>query len=586
MKINSTIFFTIASLFYITLLIVAYFSKARMRTAENKVYSKLIVVNLISIILELMCTIFAGYASEHLLFYKILNKMFLISLITWGSIFGIYVFLISEKKKTKEELKKYMNNVLKLYISLISIISILVIVLPIEFQYRDGYVMYSYGPSANVVYGGIFISILLMLICMLKNFKNIISKKYLPIYAYLLIGTITTIVQKMVPELLLATTMDAFITVIMYFTIENPDKKLLEEIHTSKKLAESANEDKSMFIYNMMSEVRSIASDINKSSEIILSSNNIEENRFFAREIIASNSRLYSMANDIYNIDVLDKVNVKTAYNKYNFKLLIKEVITKNKNRFNDKNIDFRFNIDSNIPDNLYGDNINLRNVINSILDNSYKYTEKGFVELNVNVIFKHDIARLIIKIEDSGIGIKADELDKCLNKNPDKENSLYGARKIITLLGGNLLINSEYGRGTIITIVLDQKIDMLNSKYDNYTYDKRIALVTNNSSNIRMITKSLDKSISIDTFDKGKTLLDNIRKGTKYDLIIMSEELPYLSGNVVMSKLMNIKNFSTPVILLSKKKNNNYKNNGFTDYITEPIDKESLVSKIDKYLK
>lgn len=116
----------------------------------------------------------------------------------------------------------------------------------------------------------------------------------------------------MIPELLLATTMDTFITVIMYFTIENPDKKLLEEIHMSKKIADAANEDKSMLIYNMMNEVKSIASDINKSSEVILNSNNLEENRFFAREIISSNNKLYSMANNIYNIDVIDDINVKT----------------------------------------------------------------------------------------------------------------------------------------------------------------------------------------------------------------------------------------------------------------------------------
>lgn len=586
MKINSTIFFTIASLFYTTLLLIAYFSKARMKTAENKVYSKLIVANLISIILELMCTIFAGYANDHLLFYTIINKLFLISLIGWGSIFGIYVFLISTNKTTKEELKKYMNNVLKLYISLITIISILIIILPLKFQYRDGYVMYSFGPSADVVYGGIFISILLMLVCMFKNLKNIRSKKYLPIYAYLLVGTITTIVQKMIPELLLATTMDAFITVIMYFTIENPDKKLLEEIHKSKKIAEAANEDKSMFIYNMMGDIRSIASDINKSSEIILSSNNIEENRFFAREIIASNNKLYSMANDIYNIDVLDDINVKTVRNKYNIKLLLKEIITKNKDKFKDKDINFRFNIDSNIPDNLYGDNINLKNVINNILDNSYKYTEKGFVELNVNSIFKHDIARLIIKIEDSGIGIRADEVEKCLNKNPDNENSLYGARKIINLLGGNLFINSEYGKGTIITIVLDQKIDIPTSGYNKYTYDKKILIVDNNTSSTKIITKILDKSINIDIAEMGKIALDKIRKGSKYDLILLDEELPYLSNKVMMKKLNDIKNFNTPVILLTKNKDINYKELGITDYILKPINKDNLFSKIEKYLK
>ena len=103
MKINSTIFFTIASLMYSVLLMIAYFSKDKIKTPENKVYSKLIIINFVGIVLEIFCTIFAGYAEEHMLFYTILNKLFLIELIAWGATFGTYVFLISSKKDSKED---------------------------------------------------------------------------------------------------------------------------------------------------------------------------------------------------------------------------------------------------------------------------------------------------------------------------------------------------------------------------------------------------------------------------------------------------------------------------------------------------
>ena len=442
MKINTTIFLTIISFFYSVLLMIAYFSKDKIKTLENKVYSKLIIINFIGIILELFCTIFAGYAKDHLLFYTILNKLFLVELTIWCSVFSVYVFLISSKKE-KNELKSYLKKVSIFHIVIDVITMFLIFVLPVQFNINDlGYVMYSYGPSVNIVFISSTLYITLMFTCLIRNFKNIKSKKYLPIYVYMVIGVLVGIVQKLHPEILAFTSMEAFITVIMYFTIENPDKKLLEEIHTSKKIADAANEDKSMLIYNMMNEVKNIASDINKSSEVILNSNNLEENRFFAREIISSNNKLYSMANNIYNIDVIDDINVKTVKNKYNIKLLLKEVISKNKELFEDKNISFRFNIDSNLPNTLYGDSINLKNVLNTIIGNSYKYTDKGYVELSVNAIFKKDIVRLIIKIEDSGIGIKAEDLDKCLNKNTKDQNSLYGARKTINIMGGNLIIS------------------------------------------------------------------------------------------------------------------------------------------------
>ena len=452
--------------------------------------------------------------------------------------------------------------------------------------------MYSYGPSVNIVFISSTLYIILMFTCLIRNFKNIKSKKYLPIYVYMVIGVLVGIVQKLHPEILAFTSMEAFITVIMYFTIENPDKKLLEEIHTSKKIADAANEDKSMLIYNMMNEVKSIASDINKSSEVILNSNNLEENRFFAREIISSNNKLYSMANNIYNIDVIDDINVKTVKNKYNIKLLLKEVISKNKELFEDKDISFRFNIDSNLPNTLYGDSINLKNVLNTIIGNSYKYTDKGYVELSVNAIFKKDIVRLIIKIEDSGIGIKAEDLDKCLNKNTKDQNSLYGARKTINIMGGNLLISSEYNKGTIVTIILDQKIytDSNKDNYDNYVNNKKILIIDDNNSSIKLISKILDKhNILYDSSNLGKEALDRIRKGDKYDLILLDEDMPYMNGISVMNKLNKIKGFDTKVILLTKNSNiiydDIYKDSGFSDYIIKPIDKDDLMNKINKYL-
>ena len=591
MKINTTIFLTIISFFYNILLMIAYFSKDKIKTLENKVYSKLIIINFIGIILELFCTIFAGYAKDYLMFYTILNKLFLVELTVWCSVFSIYVFLISSNRE-KNQLKLYLKKVTMFHIIIDIITMILIFVLPIQFNINTlGYVMYSYGPSVNIVFGSSTLYIILMLTCLVKNFKNIKSKKYLPIYVYMVIGVLVGIIQKLYPEILAFTSMEAFITVIMYFTIENPDKKLLEEAHISKKIADAANEDKSMFIYNMMNDVKNVARDINKLSEEILNSDDIEDNKYFARKIISSNNKLYSMANDIYNIDVIDDINVKTINNKYNITVLLKEIVRKNKKLFEDKGINFRYSIDSNLPDTLYGDSINLKNVLNTILGNSYKYTDRGYVELSANAIFKNDIARLVIKIEDSGVGIRAEELDKCLNKNTKDQNSLYGARKIINMMGGNLLISSEYNKGTTITIILDQKIGIDNKdNYDSYVNNKKILIVDDDNSNIKLIGKILDKhNILYDSSTLGKEALDRIRKGDRYDLILLDEDMPYMNGISVMNKFSKIKGFDTNVILLTRnnsiKYDEGYKDSGFSDYIIKPIDKDDLMNKINKWL-
>lgn len=579
----------VISFLYVMLTNIVYFSKSRINNSENAVYEKLLSITPIGLLLEIGCNITAIYKMNELV-SSIISRLYLIFILVWLTTFTLYILSITKYKGDK--LIEYKNSKIRKSIIIGSISSILLLIfLPIDFVLEKNS---AYLGGAGIVFllAITFLLIILDFILFIKYFKNMTFKEKVPMLLLLLLIGGLLLVNNIAPEIQIISSSFALITVIMYFTIENPDKKLLEEIHVSKKIADAANEDKSMLIYNMMNEVKSIASDINKSSEVILNSNNLEENRFFAREIIASNNKLYSMANDIYNIDVIDDINVKTVKNKYNIKLLLKEVISKNKELFENKNISFRFNIDSNLPNSLYGDSINLKNVLNTILGNSYKYTDKGYVELSVNAIFKKDIVRLIIKVEDSGIGIKAEDLEKCLNKNTKEQNSLYGARKTINIMGGNLLISSEYNKGTIATIILDQKIYTNNKdNYDNYVNNKKILIIDDNNSSIKLISKILEKhNILYDSSNLGKDALDRIRKGDKYDLILLDDDMPYLSWNVVMKKLKNIKGFNIPVIILTKNDGMNnikeYKDAGITDYILKPIDKDYLMKKISKYLK
>ncbi len=579
----------IVSFIYTMLTSIVYFSKNRINNSENAVYEKLLSITPIGLLLEIGCNVTAIYKMNDLI-SSIISRLYLIFILIWLTTFTLYILTITKYKGDK--LTEYKNSKIRKSIIIGSIFSILLLIfLPIDFVLEKNSA-YLGGMGIVFLLAITFLLIILDFILFIKYFKNMTFREKVPMLLLLLLIGGLLLVNNIAPEIQIISSSFALITVIMYFTIENPDKKLLEEIHMSKKIADAANEDKSMLIYNMMNEVKSIASDINKSSEVILNSNNLEENRFFAREIISSNNKLYSMANNIYNIDVIDDINVKTVKNKYNIKLLLKEVISKNKELFEDKDISFRFNIDSNLPNTLYGDSINLKNVLNTIIGNSYKYTDKGYVELSVNAIFKKDIVRLIIKIEDSGIGIKAEDLDKCLNKNTKDQNSLYGARKTINIMGGNLLISSEYNKGTIVTIILDQKIYTNNKdNYDNYVNNKKILIIDDNNSSIKLISKILDKhNILYDSSNLGKEALDRIRKGDKYDLILLDEDMPYMNGISVMNKLNKIKGFDTKVILLTKNSNiiydDIYKDSGFSDYIIKPIDKDDLMNKINKYLK
>lgn len=332
----------IVSFIYTMLTSIVYFSKNRINNSENAVYEKLLSITPIGLLLEIGCNVTAIYKMNDLV-SSIISRLYLIFILVWLTTFTLYILTITKYKGDK--LTEYKNSKIRKSIIIGSIFSILLLIfLPIDFVLEKNSA-YLGGMGIVFLLAITFLLIILDFILFIKYFKNMTFREKVPMLLLLLLIGGLLLVNNIAPEIQIISSSFALITVIMYFTIENPDKKLLEEIHMSKKIADAANEDKSMLIYNMMNEVKSIASDINKSSEVILNSNNLEENRFFAREIISSNNKLYSMANNIYNIDVIDDINVKTVKNKYNIKLLLKGVISKNRELFEDKDISFRFNI-------------------------------------------------------------------------------------------------------------------------------------------------------------------------------------------------------------------------------------------------
>ena len=385
--------------------------------------------------------------------------------------------------------------------------------------------------------------------------------------------------------------MAVFVELIMYHTIENPDVKLLKEMHDAKVISDNANEEKTMFLYNMTQEIRETTKNINVEADNILESKDLELDKDSARNIKGETSKFTTMTNDILDVSTIDSSNIKIYNTKYNIKTILKEVVSNYKTISMNKGIEFRTNIEHNIPDILYGDGIELKKVLTLLLNESIKNTDKGYIELNINTIIKNEIMRLIITIEDSGIGIKANELEsvKINNKN------ISESYKTITLMNGTMILSSNYGIGTKIKIILDQKMDIHVNKEEteyNTIYDnKSILVVDDNESTHKLIEKLLkDSNINIDYSLNGKDTLNKIKSKNKYALILIDEELSQITGAELLIKLKEIRNFNTPVILLTKDNNYEYSEEylkqGFTSVIIKPLKKDNLLQVIDKLIK
>ena len=296
-------------------------------------------------------------------------------------------------------------------------------------------------------------------IVILKNVKILKTKKCIPIILFIILAIIAVAIQKINPGLLLITAVETFITVIMFFTIENPDMKLLEEVHKSKEISDAANEEKTLFLYNMTQEIRRTTEDINANADMILDSDSLEDDKDCAREIKGITSKFNSMTNELFDVSKLDAANIKVYNSKYNVKNIFKEIVTVYNKICNEVNLDFRVNIDHDVPEYMYGDSIGLKEVLNIILDNSVKYTKDGFIEFDVNTIVKNDVCRLIITIEDScELKIKSPNVRRLEAKdkfsNDTSNITIQELVKTSLRMSPNRIIVGEVRDGTIIDVI------------------------------------------------------------------------------------------------------------------------------------
>ena len=584
MIITKLTFTVIICLAFMIGLTIIYFSKSRINNQENKIYRMLLILNIIGLILHLLAD-FASYNYDKipLVLSTIIFKNFLIYYFIFGIILLAYLLVITEIKN-----KNLYNKIL----IGISILAYVVIFSVPQHLHRevDKMIFYTDGMDVQVIFVLSAILTMTILTILILKINTVSKKKIIPLLIFMIGAIISIIIQKSMPDIVLTDCIESIICCMMYFTIENPDMKLLEEAHRSKEISDNANEEKTLFVYNMAQEIRSITGKIDDDADVILDSKKYEEIYDSARDIKANTSKFTTMMNDILDVSTIDSANLKTYNSKYNVKNIIKQMVNVYGDICKNKELKFRTNIDHDIPEELYGDSINLKEVLNTVLSNSTKYTEKGFVELSVNTIIKNDICRLIFTIEDSGKGIKSEDINKI--KIDDK--SLSKANKLITMMNGTMLISSDYGIGTKVKIILDQRIGEVAetevSKYESNFDNLSILSVDDSEAGLKIIEKLLKGTkIDLDSATNGKECIDKIKIG-KYDLILLDEDLSQISGLELMKKIKEIRNFDIPVILLTK--DNSYEYNeeylklGFSGYILKPLKKEILLETIDKYTK
>lgn len=578
------------SLLYSIILAIVFFNKGKINTFETKLYGFLLILNIVGLLLELCCC-FSVYHIEYFgVVNELFNRIYLMYYVTFITTFTIYIYYVTNESTKSNNVNILNTKKNKTFFGTLYLIGyLLVLFLPLYYHSKNAQV-YSYGPAVDALSCFCVIYMLFDIYCIVKNIKNVRGRKLVPLFTLVICFILAFIIRNINPAIILITSSFAVVTMIMFFTIENPDMKLLEEVHKSKEISDNANEEKTMFLYNISQEIRNSTDIVDDYANLILESDDSEEIKDSARNIKAETSKFNSLMNEIFDVSKLDSSNIKVYNNKYNVKNILKEIVSIYTKKCEAKSLSFRVNIDHDIPELLYGDSINLKKALMIILDNSLEYTNDGYVEFNVNTIIKNDVCRLLISIEDSGKGIKGEEINKL--KLNDK--SFSEANKLITLMSGAINVSSNYGYGTKVKIILDQKIEIEHNedvaKYEELYDSVKLLMVDDSEAGIKIVDKIIrGTNINMEFAMNGKDCMSKL-KTEHYDLILLDEQLTQISAVELMKKITGIKNFNTPVILLTKDNSyeysEEYKKLGFSDYLLKPVKKKELLDKVNDYMK
>ena len=593
--------FDILGIFVLFILLCVYYSKDIKLTKEVNTFLGMMVAAYLVELLYLSNYVTLKINGSIWLF----SKMYLSCISIFYSLMLSYFIclVIKDKFSNKVSIINGKNKSLRHIFLGINVISIILIFL------LDVYVIGNTinGSSVMVVYLLWFLySIDSFLMCII--YRGVLKdkhKKHLIITA--LINVLLIILAISFPNVNVINIAPIVTLLYMYLTLENVWQKSEEKLEIERDYSVKNNLDKVAFLTDLSHEIRVPLNTIDGFSQVIIDSKDLKTIKEDAKDIKIASNDLIDIINGLIDMASIENGELELINENYNVKEMFDNVTNIAISRLKDKDVEFKVKYEKKLPDVLLGDQARIEQVLLSVLNNSIKYTKKGKIDFNVSTIISSNLCRFKIVIKDTGEGIKKEDLEDIFDKDKDNKNnmglSLVVAKELLDLMEGSIDIDSTYGKGTTVTITIDQKTVEKDKKVATVKkkevkpFDakgKKVLIVDDNKLNIKVATRLLEAyKITVVEALSGQECLDIIDKDSDFSLILMDDLMPNMSGTEtldILKKVERIDGFDIPVVVLTANAvggvKSKYLDKGFDDYLSKPIDRVELDRVLNKFIK
>ncbi len=393
-----------------------------------------------------------------------------------------------------------------------------------------------------------------------------------------------------------------------------------KDADAARQEALAANEAKGKFLAQMSHEIRTPINAVLGMDEMILRESKEQNVREYAMDIYTAGQSLLSLINDILDFSKIDSGKMEIVPVVYDLSSLIHDLVNMISQRAVDKALCLEVDVDQEIPSRLFGDDVRIRQILINLLTNAVKYTHEGTVWLRVAGRVVSDIVVIRFTVEDTGIGIKAEDLPKLSAEferiEEDRNRNIEGTGlgmsitiQLLTLLGSKLHVESEYGKGSKFYFELEQKIiedtpigdfgSKIQQIAENFSYTSKICapeakiLVVDDNAVNRKVLRNLLKETQIQVTEAagGAECLHLVQE-SHYDLIFLDHMMPEMDGVETLHRIKALSTFpceDTPIVVLTANAVSGakeaYLSEGFDDFLSKPIMPDKLETMIQTML-